>query len=88
MEWKQRPRYDEPPSSIRWALGWIWVLAKCRVVGHRWESYRTDDPGWPQIEGMEYEETRYCLRCNDTWMRPTGVSLSLSVSSDTSTEAN
>ncbi len=82
-EWKQHLRYDEPPSSIRWAVGWAWTLLKCRVLGHRFDSYRTDDPGWPQLE--ENDETRYCVRCDDHWTRPIGVAIHLSSASGTST---
>ncbi len=82
-EWAQIPRCDEPPTSLRWAIGWIWTLLKCRLLGHRFEFYRTDDPGWPKFEGG-HEETRYCLRCDDHWTRPIGVVIHLSAT-DTST---
>ncbi len=86
-EWTRRERYDEPPSSIRWAVGWAWTLLKCRLVGHRFEYYRTDDPDWPlTLPPGGHVETRYCLRCDDTWERPVGVSISLQVSKGQSTD--
>lgn len=84
-EWTQIPRYDAPPSSVRWALGWVWTLLQCRVLGHRFESYRTGDPGCP--EAWELVETRFCLRCDDHWTRPVGIAIDLSAAGGTSTSS-
>ncbi len=84
-EWTQNPRYDEPPTSLRWAIRWVWLLLHCRLLGHRFSFYRTDDPDWPTFEGQIHEETRYCLRCDDTWTRPVGVAIHLAAAADTST---